>query len=41
MPAGAPDERFLDEAKKAFSGRILVGRDLMRVDASAASNLAK
>jgi ribonuclease Z len=38
IPANAPDQYFLDEAKKAFSGKILVGRDLMRVDVSGSSN---
>ncbi|MBN1568706.1 MAG: MBL fold metallo-hydrolase [Acidobacteria bacterium] len=32
MPANAPEKYFLDEAKKAFSGKVIVGRDLMRVD---------
>jgi ribonuclease Z len=31
MPPTAPEQDFLDEAKKAFSGKILVGRDLMVV----------
>jgi ribonuclease Z len=34
IPAGAPDQEFLDEAKKTFSGKIIVGRDLtnLRLD---------
>jgi ribonuclease Z len=28
IPAGAPDQEFMDEAKKAFSGKIIVGHDL-------------
>jgi ribonuclease Z len=28
IPAGASDQDFLDEAKKAFRGKIIVGRDL-------------
>jgi ribonuclease Z len=34
IPANAPDNAFLDEAKKTFSGKIIVGRDLMRIDPS-------
>ncbi len=32
IPANAPEQTFLDEAKKGFSGKIMVGRDLMRVE---------
>jgi ribonuclease Z len=32
MPANAADGDFIDEAKKAFDGKIMVGRDLMRID---------
>jgi ribonuclease Z len=34
IPANAPDQEFLDEARKAFSGKIVVGRDLtdLRLD---------
>ena len=32
MPANAPEELFLDEAKKTFGGKVIAGRDLMRVD---------
>jgi ribonuclease Z len=28
IPAGAPDQEFLDEAKKTFSGKIIVGHDM-------------
>ncbi len=28
IPSGAPDQEFLDEAQKAFSGKIIIGRDL-------------
>jgi ribonuclease Z len=38
MPADVPDRYFLDEAKKAFAGTILVGRDLMRIDPADAGN---
>jgi ribonuclease Z len=38
IPPNAPEKYFLDEAKKAFSGKILVGRDLMQVDVSGSSN---
>jgi ribonuclease Z len=31
IPGDAPAQDFLDEAKKAFHGKILVGRDLMVV----------
>jgi ribonuclease Z len=31
MPANAPDREFLDEAKKGFGGKIIVGHDLMRI----------
>jgi ribonuclease Z len=31
IPAGIPDQDFLDEAKKAFSGKIIVGSDLKTV----------
>jgi ribonuclease Z len=31
IPGNAPEQEFLDEAKKAFSGKIIVGRDLMVV----------
>lgn len=34
IPANAPEKAFLDEAGKVFNGKILVGRDLMRVSAS-------
>jgi ribonuclease BN (tRNA processing enzyme) len=29
IPAAATEKDFLDEAKKAFSGKVIVGRDLM------------
>ena len=32
MPANATEQEFLDEAKKGFSGKIMVGRDLMRIE---------
>lgn len=32
IPANAPEQNFLDEARKSFSGKIIVGRDLMRID---------
>jgi ribonuclease Z len=34
IPSGAPDQEFLDEAKKTFSGKIVVGHDLtnLRLD---------
>ncbi len=31
IPAGVPEEEFINEARKEFSGKILVGRDLMIV----------
>jgi ribonuclease Z len=31
IPGEAPEENFFEEARKAFSGRIIVGRDLMRI----------
>jgi ribonuclease Z len=34
IPANAPEKAFLDEAGKAFSGKIIVGRDLMRIKAA-------
>jgi ribonuclease Z len=34
IPANAPEKAFLDEAGKTFSGKIIVGRDLMRIDTS-------
>ncbi len=36
MPANAPEKYYMDEAKKAFSGKVIVGRDLMRVDTAGA-----
>ncbi len=34
MPANATEQDFLNEAKKSFTGKIIVGRDLMRIDPS-------
>jgi ribonuclease Z len=34
IPANAPEKYFLDEAGQAFSGKVIVGRDLMRLDVS-------
>jgi ribonuclease Z len=31
IPAGATEQDFLDEARKAFGGKIIVGRDLMSI----------
>ncbi len=31
IPANAPEELFLEEAKKSFSGKVIVGKDLMRI----------
>jgi len=31
IPAGATEQDFLNEAKSTFSGKIIVGRDLMRI----------
>lgn len=31
IPGNAPEEYFLDEARKTFSGKIIVGRDLTRI----------
>jgi ribonuclease BN (tRNA processing enzyme) len=31
MPGNAPERYFLEEARKTFGGKILVGRDLLRV----------
>jgi len=31
IPGNAPEQYFLDEAGKTFSGKIIVGRDLMRI----------
>ena len=31
IPGNAPERYFLDEAKKAFRGKVIVGRDLMRI----------
>jgi ribonuclease Z len=32
IPANAAERDFLDEAKKTFDGKIVVGRDLMRIE---------
>jgi ribonuclease Z len=32
IPANATERDFLDEAKKVFDGKIVVGRDLMRIE---------
>jgi ribonuclease Z len=32
IPANAPEKMFAEEAAKVFNGKIIVGRDLMRVD---------
>jgi ribonuclease Z len=32
IPANAAERDFLDEAKKAFDGKIVVGRDLLRIE---------
>jgi ribonuclease BN (tRNA processing enzyme) len=32
IPASATEKDFLDEASKSFSGKIIVGRDLLRLD---------
>ena len=37
MPANATEQDFLDEARKGFSGKIIVGRDLMLVEPPDAS----
>jgi ribonuclease Z len=37
MPAGATEQDFLDEARKAFRGKIIVGRDLMVIKPSEVS----
>jgi ribonuclease Z len=37
IPAGASEKDFLDEAKKGFDGKIIVGRDLMVISPSEAS----
>jgi ribonuclease Z len=34
IPASATEQDFMDEAKKAFSGKIIVGRDLMVIKPS-------
>jgi ribonuclease Z len=39
IPANASEKAFLDEAGKTFSGKIIVGRDLMHI--KAADNAAK
>jgi ribonuclease Z len=31
IPANAPEGLFLEEAKKSFHGRVIVGKDLMRI----------
>ncbi|MBN2242591.1 MAG: MBL fold metallo-hydrolase [Acidobacteria bacterium] len=31
IPGNAPEKYFLDEAKRNFSGRVIVGRDLLRI----------
>jgi ribonuclease BN (tRNA processing enzyme) len=31
IPGNAPEKSFSDEAAKAFRGKIIVGRDLMRI----------
>ena len=36
IPANAPEKYFLEEAKTTFKGKILVGRDLMRIDSAGA-----
>jgi ribonuclease Z len=37
IPANAPEESFLNEAQKAFGGKVIVGRDLMRLDPASIS----
>ena len=37
IPAGASEKDFLNEARKAFDGKIIVGRDLMVISPSEAS----
>lgn len=32
IPANATEQNFLDEARKSFSGKIIVGRDLMHIE---------
>jgi ribonuclease Z len=38
MPAGAPEQDFLDEAEKTFHGKIIVGRDIMSIRPFGASD---
>jgi ribonuclease Z len=38
IPAGASEKDFLEEAKKKYHGKIIVGRDLMVIKSSDASN---
>ena len=38
IPGNAPEKEFMDPAKKKFSGKILVGRDLMIVEPPVESN---
>ena len=38
IPGNAPEKYFLDEARKGFNGKIIVGRDLMQIDTSGASD---
>ena len=37
IPADVPEQIFLNEAKKEFHGKIVVGRDLMRIRPSDSS----
>jgi ribonuclease Z len=34
MPGNAPEESFLSDAQKVYSGKVIVGRDLMKIDPS-------
>jgi ribonuclease Z len=38
IPGNAPERYFLDEAGKAFQGKIIVGRDLMRIPVPGAAD---
>lgn len=38
IPGNAPEQYFLEEAKKTFGGKIIVGRDLMRIPVPESKN---
>jgi ribonuclease Z len=38
IPGNAPERYFLEEAKKTFRGKVIVGRDLMRIPVPGSTN---